>query len=79
MISPRFAVVMTAAVPPGPKEAEESAAPCRGSGGDRVQWPPPSADQAASRLAAGPVPAVSSAASALPGLGQPADGDVLPG
>src|SRR5271167_2156624 len=39
-IAPWFAVVMIAAVPPGPNDAEVRAPPWRGSGGDRVQWPP---------------------------------------
>jgi hypothetical protein len=57
MMSPRFPARMIAAVPPGPNDAEIRAAPLSGSGGDSVQWPPSSADQAASRLAAGSVPA----------------------
>src|SRR5579863_6247880 len=42
MIWPLFVVVMTAADPPGPNDAELRPAPCSGSGGDRVQWLPPS-------------------------------------
>src|SRR3984957_3232458 len=60
MVWPRCAVVMTAAVVPGPNDAEAGAAPWSGSGGDRVQWLP-SGDQAASRLAPAPVPAWSNA------------------
>ena len=37
MIWPWFAVVMTAAVPPGPNDAEVRPAPWSGSGGARVQ------------------------------------------
>jgi hypothetical protein len=37
MIWPRPVVVMTEAEPPGPNDAEVRAAPCSGSGGDRVQ------------------------------------------
>ena len=62
MVSPRRPVRMTAAVPPGPNDAEVRAAPRSGSGGESAQWPPLPADQAVSRLAAGPVPAASSAA-----------------
>ena len=50
-----------AAAPVGPKAVEVSVAPLSLSGGDRVQWLPLSADQAASTLAAGPLPAFSSA------------------
>ena len=60
-VSPRLPLSTIAAVSPGPKDAELSAAPFSRSGGDRIQWLPPSEDQAASRLAAGPVPAASSA------------------
>ena len=60
-VSPRLPFSTIAAVPPGPKDAELSVAPFSRSGGDRAQWLPLSADQAASRLAAGPVPAASSA------------------
>ena len=60
-VSPRLPFSTIAAVPPGPKEAEFSAASFSRSGGDRAQWLPPSEDQAASRVAAGPVPAASSA------------------
>jgi hypothetical protein len=48
VIWPRFALVMVAAVAPGPNDAEVRAAPSSGSGGDRIHWPP--ADQAASRI-----------------------------
>jgi hypothetical protein len=58
---PRLPLSMIAVVSLGPKDAELSAAPFSRSGGDRTQWLPPSEDQAASRLAAGPVPAASSA------------------
>ena len=58
---PRLPFSTIAAVSPGPKDAELTAAPSSRSGGDRAQWLPLSADQAASRLAAGPVPAASSA------------------
>src|SRR5215472_12447862 len=51
----------TAIEPPGPGEADLSAALCSGSGGDRVQRAPLLVDQAASRRAAGPAPAASSA------------------
>lgn len=61
MVSPRLPFSTIAAVSPGPKEAELSAASFSRSGGDRAQWLPPSEDQAASRLAAGPAPAASSA------------------
>ena len=60
-VSPRLPASTIAAVPPGPKEAELGVAPFSRSGGDRAQWLPLSADQAATRLAAGPVPATSSA------------------
>ena len=60
-VSPRLPFSTIAAVSPGPKEAELSAASFSRSGGDRAQWLPPSEDQAASRAAAGPVPAASSA------------------
>ncbi len=59
--SPRLPFSTIAAVSPGPKDAELSAAPFSRSGGDRTQWLPLSEDQAASRLAAGPVPVASSA------------------
>jgi hypothetical protein len=59
-VSPRPPGSTIAAVSPGPKEAELSAAPFSRSGSDRTQWLPPSEDQAASKLAAGPVPAASS-------------------
>ena len=58
---PRLPFSTIAAVSPGPNDAELTAAPSSRSGGDRAQWLPLSADQAASRLAAGPVPAASSA------------------
>ena len=58
---PRLPFSTIAAVSPGPKDAELSVAPFSRSGGDRAQWLPLSEDQAASRLAAGPVPAASSA------------------
>src|SRR5580704_2010321 len=61
-VSPRLPFSTIAAVSPGPKEAELSAAPFSRNGSDRAQWPPPSEDHAASRVAAGPVPAASSAA-----------------
>src|SRR5271170_7674855 len=57
--APWLAVVMIAVVPPDPNDADVRAPPWSGRGGDRVQWPP--TDQAASRLAPGPVPACSSA------------------
>ena len=60
-VSPRLPFSTIAAVSPGPKDAELGVAPFSRSGGDRAQWLPLSADQAASRLAAGPVPATSSA------------------
>ena len=44
-----FPVSTTAAMPPGPDEADVTLAPRSGSGGDRVQWLPPPVDQAASR------------------------------
>src|SRR5437868_2433320 len=61
MASPRLPFSTIAAASPGPKDAELGAAPVSRSGDDRTQWPPLSEDQAASRLLAGPVPAVSSA------------------
>ena len=64
MTWPRFPA-MIAAVPAGPNDAEVRAVPCSGRGGDRVQWLP-SADRAASRLAADPLPAVSSAVRSCP-------------
>ena len=45
----------------GPDDADVSVAPFSGSGGDNFQCAPPSADQPASRRAADPVPAASSA------------------
>src|SRR5215469_5269371 len=61
MVSAWLPVSTTATEPPGPGDADLSAAPCSGSGCDRVQRPPPSVDQAASRRAADPAPAASSA------------------
>src|SRR5260370_25799716 len=58
---PRLPVSMIAAASPGPKDAELGAAPFSRSDGDRVQWLPPSGDQATTRLASVPVPATSSA------------------
>ncbi len=60
MVSPRWPVSTTAAVPSGPMDAEVVAAPWSGSGGESAHRRP-SADQAATRLTAGPVPARSSA------------------
>src|SRR5207342_1744961 len=61
IVSARFPLATTATEPPAPDDADVSLAPCSGSGCDSAQWAPPSADQAASRRAAGPVPAASSA------------------
>ena len=57
MISLRLPLRIIAAVLPGPKDAEIGVAAFMWSGGDRDQWLPLSADQAARRLASGPVPA----------------------
>ena len=59
--SARPPVMITAAVPAGPKDAEVTAAPPSASGGDNDQWRPLSADQAASRLPAWLVPTSSRA------------------
>ena len=61
MASPRLPFSTIAAASPGPNDAELGAVPFSGSGGERTQWRPLSEDQAASRVVAGPVPAVSSA------------------
>src|SRR5215472_16644512 len=61
MVSASLPVSTTATEPPGPGDADLSAAPCSGSGCDKAQRAPPSVDQAASRRAADPVPAASSA------------------
>src|SRR5689334_22635883 len=54
-------VRVMAAAPLGPNEVEVTFAPRSGSGSDSDQWAPLSVDQAASRCAADPVPAASSA------------------
>src|SRR6266516_31333 len=61
MVAAWFPLVTTATVRLGPAEADMSLVPCSGNGGDRTQWAPLPVDQAASRRAAGPVPAASSA------------------
>src|SRR5260221_1143367 len=57
IISPWSPVSTTAAVPSAPNDAEVRAAPWSGNGGESVQCAQLSADQAVSKLAAGPLPA----------------------
>src|SRR5690348_3530134 len=62
MASPRLPVRTSETAPPGPNDADASPALWSGTAGDSAQCTPLPADQAASRLASGPVPVFSSAA-----------------
>src|SRR5260370_23202905 len=61
IVSARPSVRISHAAPPAPNPEDRTWAPPRASGGARVQCAPPSPVHAASRLAADPVPAASSA------------------
>ncbi len=68
-----------ARLPSAAGDADVREAPFSGSGGDSVQCAAPSVDHAASRRAAGPLPAASSAVVVWPLVGEPEDGDGLVG